>query len=175
MADDAKPVPSTSRLPVQSFEENAGDRIQSLGLVRETFHGMFTIFRLSALVYNDLEGTIFKPAGFSLAGFRVMFILWIADDLEQRDIARLAGVSPAGISSALNTLERNGLVERRRTSIDRRLVTVGLTTKGNDELATAYYAQNAREQEVFGNISPDDLHQLIELMRRVIKTYPRSP
>ena len=79
MADDAKPVPATSRLPVQSFEENAGDRIQSLGLVRETFHGMFTIFRLSALVYNDLEGTIFKPAGFSLAGFRVMFILWIAN------------------------------------------------------------------------------------------------
>ena len=54
-------------------------------------------------------------------------------------------------------------------------MTVGLTTKGNDELTTAYYAQNAREQEVFGNISPDDLHQLIELMRRVIKTYPRSP
>lgn len=175
MAENATPVPSTSHLPVQSFEESAGDRIQSLGLVRETFHGMFAIFRLSALVYNDLEGTIFKPAGFSLAGYRVMFILWIAGDLQQRDIARLAGISPAGISSALKPLERDGLVERRRTSTDRRLVTVGLTTKGNDALVTAYHAQNAREQEVFGGISPDDLHQLLELMRRLIKTYPRSP
>jgi len=174
MPDDSSPV-EQSRLPARSFEEQAGERIESEGLVRETFHAMFGVFRLSALVFNDLETTIYRPAGFSLAGFRMMFILWIAGDLEQRDIARLAGISPAGISSALNTLERSGLVERRRTSTDRRLVTVGLTPLGAEKLEAAYRAQNEREQEMFAGVSRDDLRELIELMQRVIGSYPPPP
>lgn len=174
MAEDrTSTVPA--RLPAEWFEEQAGERVESEGLVRDTFHAMFAVFRLSAMVFNDLETTIYKPAGFSLAGFRVMFILWIAGDLEQRDIARLAGISPAGISSALNTLERSGLVERRRTSTDRRLVTVGLTAEGAEKLEAAYRAQNAREQEMFAGVDHADLRELIELMHRVISTYPPPP
>ncbi len=172
MAEDQELTVPRARLPAESFERHAGERIESEGLVRDTFHAMFAVFRVSALVFNDLENTIYKPAGFSLAGFRVMFILWIAGDLEQRDIARLSGISPAGISSALNTLERDGLVERRRTSTDRRLVTVGLTAIGTERLAAAYRSQNAREQEMFSAVSGDDLHELIDLLRRVIETYP---
>jgi len=160
------------RLAAESFQEHAGDRVEAEGLNRETFHAMFAVFRLSALVFNDLESTVHRPRGLSLAGFRMMFILWIAGDLEQRDIARLAGISPAGISSALNTLERQGLVERRRTSTDRRLVTVGLTSNGAETLEDTYRAQNAREQELFAGVSRDDLHDLTELMQRVINTYP---
>ncbi len=160
------------RLQAQSFEEKAGERVESEGLVRETFHAMFAVFRLAGLIFNDLESTVYRPAGLSLAGFRMMFILWIAGDLEQRDIARLAGVSPAGISSALNTLERQGLVERRRTASDRRLVTVGLTPQGAERLEAVYRAQNIREQEMFAGVSREDLHELVELMQRVISTYP---
>ena len=58
-----------------------------------------------------------------MAGFRLMFCIWVADELEPRELAHLAGLTRASVSSALNTLERDGLIERSRESEDRRLVT----------------------------------------------------
>ena len=95
---------------------------------------MFGIFRLGGRMFNDLESTIHKPAGWSLAGFRVMFLLWVGGPMESHEIARLAGLSRAAISSAVNTLERDGLVDRRRESDDRRVVTVYLTDDGAERL-----------------------------------------
>ena len=103
---------------------------------------MFGIFRLGGRMFNDLESTI-RLAGWSLAGFRVMFLLWVGGPMESHEIARLAGLSRAAISSAVNTLERDGLVDRRRESDDRRVVTVYLTDDGAERLEAAYRAQNA--------------------------------
>ena len=136
MAEDTTHTVRGTRLSSQLFEQHAGERIKHEGLGRETFHAMYAIFRLSSLIFNNLESTIYKPVGFSLAGYRAMLILWIAGDLE-----------------------RDGLVKRPRTATDRRLV-------------TANNAQNAHEQEIFSDLSPDDLQLFIELIRRVANTYP---
>ncbi len=156
-----------ARILAEDFEDAAARLVDNEDLNVDTFKGMFQLFRLSALMFNHLESTVHKPAGWSLAGFRVMFILWVAGDLEPREIARLAGLSRAAISSALNTLERDGLVDRRRESADRRLVTVSLTPDGADRLVAAYGEQNSREAVVFSSLSAEELTTLTELMRRV--------
>ncbi len=156
--------------PVMSyreFEDAAAGLVEREGLDVETFQAMFQIFRLSGLMFNRLESQVHKPAGWSLAGFRVMFILWVAGDLEPRDIARLAGLSRAAISSALNTLERDGFVERRRESADRRLVTVSLTAHGRREVAEAYTAQNELESTLFSSLTDEELTVMTTLMRRL--------
>jgi len=158
---------SDTRIRAEEFENAAAEMIGREGLNVETFQGMFQLFRLSALMFNNLESTVHKPAGWSLAGFRVMFILWVGGDLEPREIARLAGLSRAAISSALNTLERDGLVERRRESADRRLVTVSLTPGGAKRLLAAYAEQNTKEAELFASLTPEELTTLTKLMRRI--------
>ncbi|MBN4047487.1 MarR family transcriptional regulator [Acidimicrobiaceae bacterium AH-315-P05] len=162
-----------SRIGASEFEAQAEQLVAAEGLNVESFKAMFQIFRLATLMFSDLESKIHRPSGWSLAGFRVMFILWVAGDLEPRDIARLAGLSRAAISSTVNTLERDQLVERRRQSVDRRLVTVSLTPIGNDRLAAAYAAQNDREQEIFSSLDSLEVARLTELMQRVIAT-PRT-
>jgi DNA-binding MarR family transcriptional regulator len=84
----------------------------------------------------------------------------VGGELEPRDIARLSGLSRAAVSSVLNTLERDGLVERSRESHDRRLVTVRLTADGARRLVTAYERQNAVEQDFFGPVSVADRRRL---------------
>ena len=105
-----------------------------------------------------------------LQGFRVMFLLWVGGPMESHEIARLAGLSRAAISSAVNTLERDGLVDRRRESDDRRVVTVYLTDDGAERLEAAYRAQNAREGALLGGLDADELSTLTDLMRRVSST-----
>lgn len=158
------------RVRAGEFEDDAAERVVADGLDPLSFRAMFGVFRLAGRMFSDLETEIHRPAGWSLAGFRVMFILWVLGPVESHEIARLAGLSRAAISSAVNTLERDGLVDRRRESADRRVVTVYLTDDGASRLQAAYAAQNERERRWFADLTEDEVATLTDLMRRVSST-----
>ena len=119
-----------------------------LGSLRASFN----LIRAANLLVQRLEAEVHRPAGWTMAGFRVMFCVWVGDNLEPRDIARLSGLSRAAVSSVLNTLERDGLIARTRESTDRRLVTVRLSADGETRLVAAYKKQNLLEQEFFAGL-----------------------
>ena len=127
----------------------------------------FSIVRAAERVTLELE-TAHQPMGWTWPGFRVMWWLWLLGPLEPRQIADVSSASRASVSSALNTLERNGFVERRRGSADRRLVNVELTMKGSERMAAAFAAANARERELVGPLSAEERTTLTELLGRLL-------
>ena len=126
----------------------------------DALRASFDLIRASTRLVQRLEAEVHREAGWSMAGFRVMFCVWVGGELEPRDIARLSGLSRAAVSSVLNTLERDGLVARFRESDDRRLVTVRLTSDGAERLVAAYRRQNEVEQDFFGALSAADRRRL---------------
>jgi DNA-binding MarR family transcriptional regulator len=100
--------------------------------------------------------------------------VWVTGELEPRDIARLSGLSRAAVSSVLNTLERDGFVERFRESADRRLVTVRLTGEGERRLVDAYRRQNQVEQEFFAGMSSANRRRLARELADIIATQSRD-
>jgi DNA-binding MarR family transcriptional regulator len=129
----------------------------------------FNLVRLSTLHMHKLESEVHRDAGWSMAGFRVMFCVWVAGDLEPREIARFSGLSRAAVSSVLNTLERDGLVERHRESSDRRLVTVRLTETGETRLVAAYGKENDVERGFFAPLGRTELDTFVVLLRRLLR------
>jgi DNA-binding MarR family transcriptional regulator len=127
----------------------------------------FTLVRAAERVTYELE-TAHRPMGWTWPGFRVLFWIWLLGPLEPRQIAAVASSSRASISSALNTLERNGFVARSRSSIDRRLVKVELTEKGREHMAEAFAAANRRERELTGGFSAEERRTLTELLSRLL-------
>ncbi|MFT7327730.1 MAG: hypothetical protein ACI88S_002162, partial [Ilumatobacter sp.] len=90
------------------FERRAAERVVELGnndhpIDLGTFAAMFDLFRVSARVVGDLESEVHRPLGLSIAGFRVLFTVWVFDSLEVREIARLSGVSRAAVSGVVTT------------------------------------------------------------------------
>ena len=138
----------------------------------EALRASFNLVRLATLHVARLESIVHRPAGWSMAGFRVMFCVWVAEELEPRDIAHFSGLSRAAVSSVLNTLERDGLVERHRESADRRLVTVRLTDVGAARLEAAYRAENDVERAFFAPLSRAELTQFSEVMARLLRARP---
>lgn len=134
----------------------------------------FDLIRLSTQLVHVVESNVHRPAGWSMAGFRVMFCVWVAGELEPRQIARLSGLSRAAVSSVLNTLERDGLVERHRESGDRRLVTVRLTPEGAAGVARAYRRQNEVERGFFAGISTSELERLTATLRKLLRRSSNS-
>lgn len=160
-----------SELTPQSFEEAAVAAVVAAlpGIDTTSLRASFNLVRASTRLTRRLESRVHHEAGWSMAGFRVMFCVWVRGALQPRQIARLSGLSRAAVSSALNTLERDGLVERTREHTDRRLVTVRLTDDGATRLVAAYEKQNSVEQEFFaalGNDSTRLVHALGALLER---------
>lgn len=137
------------------FEDAAVESVEAAvpGADLDALRASFDLIRASTLLVQRLESAVHREAGWSMAGFRVMFCVWVAGELEPRDIARLSGLSRAAVSSVLNTLERDRLIERTRESDDRRLVTVRLTEDGARRLVAAYERQNAVEQDFFSALT----------------------
>lgn len=134
------------------------------------FAASFNLFRLSSKLLQDLETTVHRPRGLSLAGFRVLFTVWIHDQLEPRELARLSGVSRAAVSGVLKTLERDGLIERTREQADRRLVTVRLTDQGERLLRETYSEQNRRERDHYRSLEPEQLAMFGAIMQKLLAT-----
>lgn len=154
------------------FEELARTRVQDLGdsLDLDTFAAAFNLFRVSTRLIQDLETNVHRPLGLSIAGFRILFTVWVFDALEPREIARLSGVSRAAVSGVLNTLERDGLAERSREQSDRRLITVRVTDAGEQLVREAYQAQNDRERIQFADLSRGELRAFSRTMSKLMKT-----
>jgi DNA-binding MarR family transcriptional regulator len=146
-------------------KQRIGDVVPDADL--EAFAIAFTIVRVAERLTYELE-TVHRPMGWTWPGFRVLFWVWLLGPLEPRQIAAVASSSRASISSALNTLERNGFVARSRSSNDRRLVTVELTEKGKQRMAAALAAANKRERELTGGFGAEERRTLIELLRQLL-------
>jgi len=133
--------------PRPTFPEIARARVEALDadLDADAFDVSFRLFRAATRLIQHLDAEVHRPMGHSIAGFRVMFVVWVSGELEQRRITRLSGVSRAAVSSTLTTLERDGLCERVRAEEDRRQVVVRLTPAGTARVEEAYRRQNELE------------------------------
>jgi DNA-binding MarR family transcriptional regulator len=121
----------------------------------------------NALVY-DLESTVHRPHGWSWPGFRVLFVLWLAAPLEAKRVAQLAGMSRAAVSALVNTLERDGLVSRRRAGHDRRAVELALTDAGAEVFAAAFLDHHRRERDWASALDEDEVAQLTALLEKLM-------
>jgi DNA-binding MarR family transcriptional regulator len=166
---DAEDGSANERRLAAAYEQSAARRVATIdGASLESFSAMFNLVRTANRMVSDLEAAVHREAGWSWAGFRVMFAVWVSGPLEPRRIAHLAGISRAAVSSVLNTLERDGLVERARDKTDRRLVTVRLTAEGKRRLLAAYRRQNTREQELLAPLDAAELATFTDLLRRLL-------
>src|SRR4051812_30717922 len=166
---DARPVlPDElvgARFPQLSLEVTR-ERIAGLD---ETAASLGILLTRAALAHvQESEARVHRSAGWSWAGFRIMYIIWILGEVEARDLARISGVSRQSTSTVLATLESAGLVSRQRaTTADKRLVAVRLTSEGSAAFEGAFIEQNVLDAQIFGGLSDDEKEMLQSLLQRV--------
>jgi DNA-binding MarR family transcriptional regulator len=92
----------------------------------------------------------------SLAGLGVLRILMSEDGLKASEVADRAWSSPGTLTSVVNTLVRDGFVERKPDDADRRVVRLYITEQGR-AVITYYVSQAAgRWRKAFDFVDSDD-------------------
>lgn len=126
-----------------------------------------TLHRLASALVYDWESTVHRPRGWSWAGFRVLFVLWLAGPLEAKRVAQLSGMSRAAVSALVHTLVRARLVSRTPAEHDRRAVLLALTSTGHDVITNAYQAHNQRERAWASALTEPEQRTLITLLEKI--------
>ncbi len=83
------------------------------------------------------------------------------------ELAKQADLSPASMTAMLDHLEEAGVVTRRRSAQDRRVVVVALTEHGQQLVAEKRAAWDAYMRKMLDEFSEGDLEAACRVMRRL--------
>ena len=132
----------------------------------------YQIYYLSRLMQADFQ-ELTAETGTQPAQAFVLRELWLENPLSQVEIARNLDTGKATIGESLKRLERDGFVERVRSTEDGRRIDVCLTSKGKAlrvPLAKAAWAQHDMVAALLGAEEADRFSESLARVVEALKT-----
>ncbi len=148
-------------------EEQVVSKLGALPLDFEAMAVVSNLFRAANATRNYLERSVLAESGLSWTAFVVLWVTWIWEPIETRQIAEEGGFSKATLTGVLGTLEAKGYLVRERSDKDGRLVNVSMTPAGRTLMTTLFPTFNSHEQTISSTIDPDRRRELAEMLRAV--------
>ncbi len=130
---------------------------------------VLSLNRAAQAVTYDLESTLLRPQGWSAASYRLMFVLWNTDELEPSNLARLTGMTRAGVSNLTSALIERGLIARRPSATDGRGAVLSITEAGRAAITEIFRAHNEREAEWAALLTPQERATLQGLLGKLLR------
>ena len=125
------------------------------------------IQKLSSRIFAKLLRE-FRAIEINPAQGRVMFPLWLQDNLSFQELLEKTSLSKATLSHLLDNLEKSGHITRVRSQDDKRTVNVILTKK-NDELQDKYFQVSTKMTKLFyKGFSEEEIDEFEDFLRRLL-------
>jgi MarR family 2-MHQ and catechol resistance regulon transcriptional repressor len=110
-----------------------------------------------------------EETGLGLSDFAVLEALLHKGPLPVNVIGPKVNLTPGSISVAVDRLVSKGLVSRAESSQDRRVRIVALTPRGKSVITPIFRTHVETMERVFAGLSPHELRQLEQQLKRVGK------
>ncbi|WP_421358515.1 MarR family winged helix-turn-helix transcriptional regulator [Agrobacterium rosae] len=107
--------------------------------------------------------------GFSPGQFPILLELWHEDALTQRQLLDRVDVEQATLANTLVRMERDGLIQRKPHSKDRRAQIIELTERGRELEMQAISASQETDDAILGTLLKFERQLLLEYMNRTIE------
>ncbi len=150
-------------------ERKVLERLGHLPLDFRAMAAISNLFRASTAVRRHMERRVLAPDRLSWTSFVALWVLWVWGEMESRDLASAVGVSKPTSTGVVTTLERRGLVRRRRNAEDGRMVRVSLTEEGLRKIEELFPRFNAEEAALTAHLAPEEREALAGLLRSLLR------
>jgi len=105
--------------------------------------------------------------GVSIGMWFVLRMLWEADGMTQRELGERVGINGPSMVSALNAMERAGLVMRVHNRTDRRKINVFLTARGR-KMKSKLWPMAAEVLDLgLAGLSPSEVRSLNKMLAQI--------
>jgi MarR family transcriptional regulator for hemolysin len=120
--------------------------------------------------WRKLANERIRPTGHTMARWETLFLVAFSDHaLTQGELARLLNVEGPTLVRMLDVLQREGLIERRQSEIDRRVTTNAITTEGRRAIDEIMGVTNALRAEVLQGLDPLELATCLKVLDQIIE------
>ncbi len=126
----------------------------------------FLVVRTARSMKRALDSRL-GPIGMTAAQHVIISTLAHEDGLSLSQVGKRAYLDKPAITGLADRLEKDGLVERRRSTNDRRVVQLHLTAKGRNLLQEMDRIATEVDRELVGILSGVELRRLRELVTRL--------
>jgi DNA-binding MarR family transcriptional regulator len=117
---------------------------------------LYALFSVAVRSMHAFWSQAAQGTGVSPAGLGILRVLTARDGLKSSEVAARGWSTPATVTSVVDTLERDGYVERRRDEEDRRVVRLFVTDAGRRKCDEALTVVVPRLGRCVGSVDPMD-------------------
>ena len=148
-------------------ERHVSERLSHMTLDFQSMAIVSNLFRAANAVRNHFERTVLSSNDLSWTAFVVLWVTWIWEPIETRQIAEEGGFSKATLTGVLSTLEGRKLVTREKSKEDGRLVLVRLTKSGRALMDELFPLFNQQEQQLSSSVPAGKQTDFANMLRAI--------
>jgi DNA-binding MarR family transcriptional regulator len=123
----------------------------------------FRLFR------KALQTLLAAETGVTVAQYWVLRTLWIEDGITHIELGQRVGIEKAGITSIIQSIEKQGLIVRRRNDEDRRKFNLFLTERGKTLREPVLACARQVNARAAAAIPAGELEQMRSVVRRMMR------
>ena len=101
--------------------------------------------------------------------FEVLMTLWQEDGIFLSEIGRRLSRDGPTITGIIDRMEKKDLLQRKRSSVDRRIIQVYLTQKALQMKEDLMEMQRQSSQDITENLSKKDIEMLEKLLSKILQ------
>jgi DNA-binding MarR family transcriptional regulator len=132
---------------------------------------LFALFAVAMRSMGAFWAQAAQGTGLSPAGLGILRVLVARDGLKSSEVAARGWSTPATVTSVVDTLVRDGYVERRRDDEDRRVVRLFVTEAGRRKCEEALAVVAPRLHSCVAFVDPDDEPAIRKFLTGVITRF----
>lgn len=126
-----------------------------------------TIFVRLGKAYNAATNAFEGATGVNAARWRLLYLISCQPGISQRELVRQVRVDPGSITRQLNSLQTEGLVERRDDTVDARVFRLVLTRRGRVEVSRVLRIRAPFLDTMVEGLSVTELRALAKALDRI--------
>ncbi|MFQ5970178.1 MAG: MarR family winged helix-turn-helix transcriptional regulator [Nitrososphaerales archaeon] len=138
------------------------------------YKAWLTVQNSARTVVKVSERTIAK-VGISIGEFHVLRTLAASGPCPMVDLAKEQFISPPALTSIVDSLEKQGLVERLRSKKDRRIINIKITNKGKKLFAQAQPLYKRFFEKVMRSLTKQEISVLLTAFEQLSKSAQMYP
>lgn len=135
----------------------------------------YQIAQATVTTNQVFEAVMSTGPGLRVVEFTVLALAHANPSLTAGQLAKALAVTPPNITMWLDRLEARGLIERERSTTDRRAQHVRTTRLGSSTAEKASKLLVAAEQEALASLTAGERAMLMELLHKVARCRAKAP
>lgn len=134
---------------------------------------IFLIGQAQNRLFTHLDQALMKTAGITAAQSGALYFLIENDGCLLNELSRALLLDKSAITGLVDRLENKGLVERQRTTADRRAINIYLTETGKSAARKCLGVTKEFNDAVKEGLSEEEVGTFSKALRKIISRFPR--